>query len=95
MVLYLYDLRARTDAIPILKTALKALDTAMAVVPGYGGSEVLRQHGDENRIVVLERWTSIEAHDAGSSAVPADIMRTMRESLAEKPVQSILTDAES
>lgn len=60
----LYIMHAKEGFDASLETALRDLAAAVAALPGSEGVEVLRDSGNERRFVLIEKWASIEAHEA-------------------------------
>ena len=46
--------------------------------PGSLGCQLLRQHDDPDRLVIIEQWVSIDAHQAAARLIPPeDIAKVM------------------
>lgn len=60
----LYIMHAKEGHDAALETALRNLSEAVAAFPGSEGAELLRDAGNERRFVFIEKWASIEAHEA-------------------------------
>ncbi|ARR55662.1 antibiotic biosynthesis monooxygenase [Rhizorhabdus wittichii DC-6] len=60
----LYIMHAKEGRDAELETALRDLAAAVAGFTGSEGAEVLRDAGNERRFVLIEKWASIEAHEA-------------------------------
>lgn len=60
----LYIMHAKESRDAELETALRALAAAVVGFDGSEGAEVLRDAGNERRFVLIEKWASIEAHEA-------------------------------
>ncbi|MFL9925202.1 antibiotic biosynthesis monooxygenase [Herbaspirillum lusitanum] len=67
-------------------------DFLMDILPDIRASagclscELLQDHADPTRIVILEVWDSVEAHRASLRQVPPESIRHAKEFLAEPPV---------
>lgn len=60
----LYIMHAKEGHDAALETALRDLAAAVVAFPGSEGAEVLRDAGNERRFILIEKWASIEAHEA-------------------------------
>ena len=52
---------------------------------GCEGCQLLQSHEDPNEFVVLEVWTSVEAHQASVRGIPPETISTVMPLLAAPP----------
>ena len=86
-----YKMTAAEGKGEALVDALRALSAALKSIPGYEGSDLIRGLDDGNHFVFIEKWTSVEAHKAGGSLLPKDILGGLMGNLAAPPEAAYLT----
>lgn len=79
------NFRAREHCAAELKNFLTGILPAIRASAGCLSCELLQDHADPTRIVIVEVWESIEAHRESLSQVPPDSIRQAKQFLAEAP----------
>jgi quinol monooxygenase YgiN len=69
---------------PALGVFLAALTPAV-LGPGCQSAQVMVKDGQPERLVVLEIWDSVEAHQAAAKAIPPELLAQVMPLLAERP----------
>lgn len=69
----IYILHANEGHDATLETVLRELCDHVRGLAGNEGVELLRDSGTELRFLFIQRWESIEAHEAAMGAFPADL----------------------
>ncbi|KAF1048159.1 MAG: hypothetical protein GAK35_00383 [Herbaspirillum frisingense] len=77
--------RAREHHAADLKHFLTGILPAIRASAGCQSCELLQDHADPSRIVIMEVWDSIEAHRESLRHVPPESIRQAKEFLAEPP----------
>jgi len=68
-----------------LHTFLSQVIEVVSKAPGALACQLLRQHDDPNRLVIIEQWQSIAAHQAAAKLIPADEIAKVMPLLAQSP----------
>jgi quinol monooxygenase YgiN len=79
------NFRARDRHAADLKNFLMGILPAVRASAGCQSCELLQDHADPARIVIVEVWDSIESHKESLSHVSAESIREAKEYLAEPP----------
>lgn len=69
-----YIMHAKVGESASLQTALEALADAVCTLAGCIGVDMLRDIGNEDRFVFLEKWESVDAHKAAGSQLPKELL---------------------
>ncbi|MFJ3044868.1 putative quinol monooxygenase [Herbaspirillum chlorophenolicum] len=77
--------RAQEHHASDLKNFLMGILPAVRASAGCQSCELLQDHGDPRRIVIVEVWDSVEAHKESLRHVPPESIRQAKEFLAEPP----------
>jgi quinol monooxygenase YgiN len=80
-----YVMIAHEGAVEELAAALADLDTAVAALPGCGGTELLQDVERPERFVFSETWDSPEAHKASAPGLSKAVIGAALGLLAEPP----------
>jgi quinol monooxygenase YgiN len=64
-----------------VETALLILADAVRNVPGNVGVDLLRYCDDERRFLFIEKWESVEAHEAAKGTLPKELFEPMKTAL--------------
>lgn len=68
-----------------LAAALCALASAVNKIEGAKGCDILRDIDQPGRFHFIERWVSIEAHKAGGSSLPKEMLKPVMAALGQPP----------
>lgn len=79
------NFRARPHHAAELKSFLMGILPAIRASAGCQSCELLQDHTDPARIVIVEVWDSIDAHRASLSHVPPESISQAKQFLAEAP----------
>ncbi|NUT99989.1 putative quinol monooxygenase [Herbaspirillum robiniae] len=79
------NFRAREHHAADLKNFLAGILPAIRASAGCQSCELLQDHADPSRIVIVETWDSIEAHRESLSHVTPESIRQAKVFLAEAP----------
>lgn len=69
----------------MLEAALVALAAFIRPIEGCRGIELLRDSGQPESFVFIERWASLEAHAAGGQHLPKQSFAPVMAALAHAP----------
>ena len=69
-----YIMHAKAGESASLQTALETLAVAVRQLPGSEGVEMLRDIGNEDRFVFIEKWDSVDAHKAAGNMLPKELL---------------------
>ena len=72
--------------------SLKALQPMIAAFEGCLACSAVREEGDENHIVIIEMWETVEAHKAALSTVPLETFAPVMALVAEPPSGAYYSD---
>lgn len=81
----LYRMTARDTEGATLQAALEALAAKVRLIEGCTGTELLQDSDRPDQFVLLERWTSAEAHKAGGKLLGKDAFAAVMAVLAGPP----------
>lgn len=81
----LYRMTARDAEGPVLRAALETLAAAVRQLDGCKGTELLHDCDKAGEFVLLERWTSQEAHRAGGRLLGKETFAPVMAVLAQPP----------
>ncbi len=87
----LYRMTARPAEGPALRAALETLAASVRQVEGCHGTELLNDCDKPDQFVLLERWTSQEAHKAGGKLLGKEAFAPVMAVLAGPPEAASLT----
>lgn len=90
MIAYQYTLLAAEEREAELQAALQALAGALQTIDSCHGAALYRDQANPGRFVFLEKWDSIEAHDAGAANIDQTTMAAVFGAVAGKPERLIL-----
>lgn len=79
------NFRAREHHAADLKNFLTGILPEIRASTGCQSCELLQDHADPTRIVIVEVWESIEAHRESLRRVPPESIRQAKQFLAEAP----------
>jgi len=85
-----YIMHAAEGKDAALETALGGLADAVRPLPGCEGVELMRDSGNERRFVFIEKWVSIEAHEAAGKLLAKDMIAPVMVALDGPPDGSYL-----
>ncbi len=68
-----------------LFTLVKSFLPQIEKTAGCRSCKLLRHHQDPNRLVVVEEWDSVEAHQAARQSIPSETMVEAMKLLAAPP----------
>ncbi|MDO5611531.1 MAG: antibiotic biosynthesis monooxygenase family protein [Pseudomonadota bacterium] len=83
-----FIMQAGTGKAAALETALRELADKLRRIPGCDDVEVLREHGNQGRFVLREKWASIEAHQQGSRCLGEQDLAPMLSALDALPADN-------
>ncbi|MBA4758220.1 putative quinol monooxygenase [Sphingosinicella sp.] len=72
MIARQYVMVAKPGEAAALRTALVTLAANIQQMEGCLGTDLLRDAGQPERFVLIERWASIDAHTAGGKQLPKE-----------------------
>ncbi|MFM6831937.1 MAG: putative quinol monooxygenase [Novosphingobium sp.] len=81
----LYRMTARDAEGPVLRAALETLAAAVRQIDGCQGTELLQDCDKAGQFVLLERWTSQEAHKTGGKLLGKEAFAPVMAVLASSP----------
>ncbi|MES2301141.1 MAG: antibiotic biosynthesis monooxygenase family protein [Pseudomonadota bacterium] len=83
--LRLYRMTAHESEGPALRAALETLAAKVQLIDGCKGTELLQDCDKPDQFVLLERWTSAEAHAAGGKRLGKEAFAPVMAALALPP----------
>ncbi|MDT0509723.1 antibiotic biosynthesis monooxygenase family protein [Novosphingobium sp. MMS21-SN21R] len=83
--LRLYRMTAHESEGPALRAALETLAAQVQRIEGCEGTELLQDCDKPDQFVLLERWTSAEAHKAGGKLLGKEAFAPVMAALAGPP----------
>ena len=85
-----YIMHAKAGEAAALQTALENLAVAVRALTGSEGVEMLRDIGNEERFVFIEKWDSVDSHKAAGGALPKGMIEKIGALLDGPPDGSYL-----
>ena len=79
------EFRALADQVAALHAFLGSVIDLVAQAPGCQGCQLLIDHEDPSRFLILETWASLAAHQAAAAQIPPAKLAEARALLAEPP----------
>jgi quinol monooxygenase YgiN len=79
------DFHAAPDQAAALRAFLSSVIDVIQTSPGCQGCQLLVQHDDPTRLVIVETWDSVAAHQAAATRIPPEKLAEVRPLLAEPP----------
>jgi quinol monooxygenase YgiN len=76
---------AQADKAEALRELLRSVVALIEAAPGCRSCALLGQHDDASRMVVVEVWDSVQAHQASVSGIPPEKLKESQRLLAEPP----------
>jgi quinol monooxygenase YgiN len=76
---------AQADQAQALRDFLRSVVALIEGAPGCRSCALLGQHDDASRLVVVEVWDSVQAHQASVSRIPPEKLKESQRLLAEPP----------
>ncbi|WP_210162822.1 NAD(P)H-dependent oxidoreductase [Kaistia adipata] len=89
------EFRAAEGEGSTLADFLVAVRSAILGSEGAISCEVLRDRAERDRFLVIERWQSIEAHQASVRNIPPEMLKTAMALFAEAPKGGYFDDADA
>lgn len=80
-----YKMEAAEDGGEELLHALTALAGAVKAIPGCVGVDLLQDMDTPHRFVFIEKWVSVDAHKAGGSLLPKEVLAPVMAALVGRP----------
>ncbi len=80
-----YRMTAAEGQGDVLVGALAALRELVLTKPGCSGIDLLRDDADANRFLFIEKWDSVEAHQAVLGSLPPEALAGVMGALAGPP----------
>jgi quinol monooxygenase YgiN len=80
------NFRAKEGKADALRTFLTPLIPAIAATTGCRSCQLLQSHDNPTRVVVIEVWESIEAHQASVQNIPPEALAEVMTLLDGMPV---------
>ena len=70
----LTEFKARRDTIDTLKKFLTELIPHMKQLEGFEGGMLIEKSEDPVKFIMVEYWTSVEAHKASAKTIPPELI---------------------
>lgn len=80
-----YVMHAKDGMDAALESALRAVAEAVLPLPGCEGVEMLRDLGNAQRFVFIERWADVDAHKNAGALLDKSVFGPMMAALAGPP----------
>jgi quinol monooxygenase YgiN len=80
------EFHAAPDKAAALREFLGSVIDVIKTSPGCQACELLAQQDDPARLVIVETWDSVAAHQAAATRIPPEKLAEVRPLLAEPPV---------
>lgn len=85
-VIRINEFRAAPGRAADLRTFLTGVVAIIAGAPGCEQVQLLIAREERDRLAIVERWTSVEAHQAAASLISKEQMAVFTPLIAEPPV---------
>jgi len=85
-VIRINEFRAAPGKARAVRAFLTDVVEVIRAAPGCERVELLVAQGAEDRLAIVEQWTTVEAHQAAASRIPKDQMAAFMPLIAEPPV---------
>lgn len=79
------EFQAKEGQGDLLLETLKSYDSIFKFLNGYQSLQVLQSVEDPDRVVVIEGWDSIDAHQTAVKKTPVHAFETVMRLLADSP----------
>jgi quinol monooxygenase YgiN len=79
------DFHAAPEKAAALRAFLSSVIDVIETSPGCQRCELLAQHDDPTRLVIVETWDSVAAHQSAAARIPPEKLAEVRPLLAEPP----------
>jgi quinol monooxygenase YgiN len=79
------EFRAAPEKTAALREFLRSVIVVIEGAPGCERCELLADQEDAARLVIVERWVSVAAHQAAASRIPPEKLAEVRPLLAQPP----------
>lgn len=93
MIIRQYSMQAPVGGEQILMDALVSLAEEIRPIEGCLGFEILRNLDDPTRVVFVERWVSVDAHQGSGSQLTKDVLTPLMAALAGPAEGAYFTSA--
>jgi quinol monooxygenase YgiN len=90
-----YIMDARPGETERLRTTLMSLRDAVSAYPGSLHVDLLQTLASRERFIFIEHWDSKESHAEAGKRLPADLMNSLKSTLAGPPQTTDLTAIEA
>lgn len=84
-IIRINEFHAKSDKAAELLDFLKGITTVIRGLRGCLGVQLVKNHDDPTRLVVIEEWESIDAHKASVKNIPSEQIGKVMALLAEAP----------
>lgn len=84
-ILRINHFRATAEKQAALREFLASIIGLIETSPGCLRCELATDAADESRFVIIEKWETVEAHQAAAARVPAEMLAAFRPLVAEPP----------
>jgi quinol monooxygenase YgiN len=79
------EFRAAPDKAAALRDFLRSVIEVIETSPGCERCELLADQEDSARLVIVEKWASVAAHQAAAERIPPEKLAEVRPLLAQPP----------
>jgi quinol monooxygenase YgiN len=86
------EFQAQEGKVERLRALLMAALPAIRSSKGCRSCRLLQSQGDDGRILVIEVWDSIDAHQASVKSIPPEMVEKTRSLLASAPKAGYYTE---